>query len=113
MSHSHHEDAKGGSAATLPTYATGFTLALILTLIPFGLVAYGSLSRSETLIAIAAAGVIQVIVHLYFFLHLDVAREHRANTMTGVFTVLILTVLVGGTVWLFYSLNFRLMAGGG
>jgi len=30
-----------------------------------------------------------------------------------VFTVLILTVLVGGTVWLFYSLNFRLMVGGG
>lgn len=112
MSHT-HEDAKGGSAATLPTYATGFTLAIILTVIPFGIVAFGWLPRGDALIAIAAAAVVQILVHLYFFLHLDVAREHRANTMTGAFTVLILGVLVGGTIWLFYSLHFRTMVMGG
>lgn len=108
-----HEDAKGGSAATLTTYATGFILALILTIIPFAIVAFGWLPKVDALIAIAVAGVVQVLVHLYFFLHLDVAREHRANVMTGAFTVLILAVLVGGTIWLFYSLQFRTMVMGG
>lgn len=107
------EEGLGGSAATLPTYTTGFVLAVILTVIPFALVGFGMLSKAGSLIAIAVAGVIQVLVHLYFFLHLDVAREHRMNTVTGVFAALILGVLVGGTVWLFYSLGFRTMPIGG
>lgn len=114
MSHSSPaEDAKGGSEATLPTYATGFVLAIVLTVIPFAFVAFGVLSRTGTLIAIAVTAVVQILVHLYFFLHLDVSREHRANTMTGIFTALIMAVLVGGTIWLFYSLHYRTMVMGG
>jgi cytochrome o ubiquinol oxidase operon protein cyoD len=107
------EDATGGSAATLRTYTIGFVLAVILTIIPFALVMYAGLSKGAALMAIGIAGFIQLLVHLYFFLHLDVAREHRANTMTGLFAVLILGVLVGGTVWLFYSLHARTMLGMG
>lgn len=103
------DNGPGSSAATVPTYTTGFVLAIILTVIPFVLVGFEVLSPIGALIAIAVAAVIQIIVHLYFFLHLDVAREHRMNTMTGLFTALILGVLVGGTIWLFYSLQFRTM----
>ncbi|NNC24044.1 cytochrome o ubiquinol oxidase subunit IV [Salinisphaera sp. USBA-960] len=113
MSHSPDTDAQGGSEATLGSYSVGFILAIILTAIPFAVVGFGLLPRPEALITVGVTAVIQILVHLYFFLHLDVSREHLANTMTGVFTALIMAVLVGGTIWLFYSLNYRTMMGGG
>lgn len=113
MSHSPITDAKGGSEATVTSYSIGFGLAIVLTVIPFAIVGFGLLPRAGALIAVGIAGVIQVLVHLYFFLHLDASREHRAKTMTGIFTALIMGVLVGGTIWLFYSLHFRTMVMGG
>lgn len=111
MSHE-HGDAHG-SGATIKAYTTGFILAIILTLIPFGLVAFEVLSQGATLIAIAAAAVVQIPVHLYYFLHLDASLAQRNNVMAALFTVLIMVILVGGTIWLFYSLNYRTMVTGG
>lgn len=109
MSHEPAHDAQGGSEATLTSYSIGFVLAIILTIIPFAVVVFDLLGRGGALLAIGITAVIQVLVHLYFFLHLDVSREHRANTMTGIFAAIIMAVLVGGTIWLFYSLHYRTM----
>lgn len=113
MSNSPASDARGGSEATLGTYSVGFILAVVLTVIPFAVVGFGWLPRTGALITVGVTAVIQILVHLYFFLHLDVSREHRANTMTGIFTAIIMAVLVGGTIWLFYSLHYRTMVMGG
>lgn len=113
MSHSPSTDAHGGSEATLSSYTIGFVLAVILTVIPFGVVGFELLPPTGALITVAASAVIQILVHLYFFLHLDVSREHLASTMSGAFTALIMALLVGGTIWLFYSLDYRTMVMGG
>jgi len=96
---------------TLAGYLTGFGLALILTLIPFGLVAWDGLSIATTLVVVAICAVLQVLVHLIFFLHLDMSEEQRWNTISIAFSAVIMFVLVGGTIWLFYSLKFRMMVG--
>lgn len=96
---------------TLAGYLTGFGLALILTLIPFGLVAWDGLAIATTLVVIAICAVLQVLVHLIFFLHLDMSEEQRWNTISIAFSAVIMFVLVGGTIWLFYSLKFRMMVG--
>ncbi|MGN8158797.1 cytochrome o ubiquinol oxidase subunit IV [Salinisphaera sp. RV14] len=111
MSTSSHDIRLGG--LNLKTYLTGFVLALILTAIPFGAVAFGWLSAGATLILIAAAAVVQILVHLYFFLHLDFSEEHAWNAGSGAFCIVILAILVGGTLWLMYSLEMRTMMGGG
>lgn len=115
MSHSshesHHDDTRLGGLNT-KTYLTGFVLALILTAIPFAAVAFGSFGTGTTLIIVAVAAVVQILVHLFFFLHLDFSEEHAWNAGSGAFTVLILAVLVGGTLWLMYSLEMRTMIGG-
>jgi len=96
---------------TLAGYLTGFGLALILTLIPFGLVAWYGLAIATTLVVVAICAVLQVLVHLIFFLHLDMSEEQRWNTISIAFSAVIMFVLVGGTIWLFYSLKFRMMVG--
>lgn len=115
MSHESTDSAQqtrlGG--LNLTTYVTGFVLALILTAIPFGAVVFGWFSTPATLILIAVAAVVQIVVHLFCFLHLDFSEENRWNTASGAFSVLIMVVLVGGTIWLFASLMPRTVLMGG
>lgn len=97
------------TSAGLRRYTIGFVLALVLTVIPFALVAFGGLAPGATLSIVALCAVIQIGVHLVFFLHLDMSAENRWNTASALFTALILLILVGGTIWLFYSLNIRMV----
>jgi cytochrome o ubiquinol oxidase operon protein cyoD len=58
------ERSPASHAPGLTSYLTGFALALILTAIPFALVATAALPRLPMLMVIAVAAVIQVLVHL-------------------------------------------------
>lgn len=111
MSHDYLDETQGTSEATAKSYATGFILAIILTVIPFAVVMFGGVSVGTAYTIIVVTAVIQVLVHLYYFLHLDVSAQHLATTMTGLFTALIMGILCGGTIWLFYNLMERTMAG--
>ena len=58
-------------------YLIGLGLALILTAIPFALVATHALPRLTTLVIIAIAAVVQIVVHLGFFLHIGFRSTPR------------------------------------
>ncbi|MGD8629915.1 MAG: cytochrome o ubiquinol oxidase subunit IV [Gammaproteobacteria bacterium] len=99
------EDA-GGREATLGSYLTGFALALVLTVIPFGLVVTGdALPRWLIVSVIFLAAIAQVLVHLYYFLHLKESAGERWNLPVILFTTLILVILAGGTVWIMVNLH--------
>jgi cytochrome o ubiquinol oxidase subunit IV len=102
-------DSTGASVGTLKSYLTGFVLSLILTAISFALVMSGALSSSATLACIFSAGIVQILVHLYYFLHLDTSSAARWNVLAMIFTVLIMVLFVGGTLWIMYSLHHRMM----
>ena len=102
-------DSTGMSRGTLTSYLTGFVLALILTAIPFGFVMSGAFSAAATIFAIFGAGVLQIVVHLHYFLHLDTSSAARWNVLALMFTLLILTLFVGGSLWIMWTLNYRMM----
>jgi cytochrome o ubiquinol oxidase subunit IV len=102
-------DSTGLSRGTLTTYLTGFILALILTAIPFAFVMSGAFSPAATILAIFGAGVVQVVVHLHYFLHLDFSEASRGNLAALLFTIVILTLFVGGSLWIMWTLNYRMM----
>src|SRR3974377_1477679 len=102
-------DSTGISRGSLKSYLTGFVLSLILTAIPFALVMSGTLSSSATLAAICSAGLVQILVHLHYFLHLDPSSAARWNVLAMIFTVLIMILFVGGTLWIMSNLNYRMM----
>ena len=83
-------------------------LALVLTAIPFGLVAVNPLPKMVTLIIIGIAAVIQVLVHLRYFLHLDLTTTPRENILAIVFTAILIFIMVGGTLWIMFDLNQRM-----
>ncbi len=99
----------GASTGSLKSYLTGFVLSLILTAIPFALVMSGTWSQSVILAGILSAGIVQILVHLHYFLHLDASSEARWNVLALIFTVLIMILFVGGTIWIMYNLYHRMM----
>src|SRR6476469_704953 len=92
----------------LTSYLTGFALALILTAIPFALVAANPLPMLPTLIVIGVAAVIQVLVHLRYFLHLDLTSTPRENLVAIVFTAILIFLMVVGSFWIMFDLNNRM-----
>ena len=102
-------DSTGVSRGSLQSYLTGFVLALILTAIPFALVMSGAFSPAATIFAIFVAGIVQILVHLHYFLHLDTSSAARWNVLAMIFTVLIMILFVGGTLWIMSNLNYRMM----
>jgi cytochrome o ubiquinol oxidase operon protein cyoD len=102
-------DSTGVSRGSLKSYLTGFILSLILTAIAFALVMRGTLSSSAILAGIFVAGIVQILVHLHYFLHLDTSSAARWNVLAMIFTLLIMIFFVGGTLWIMYTLNYRMM----
>jgi cytochrome o ubiquinol oxidase subunit IV len=102
-------DSTGVSRGSLKSYLTGFVLSLILTAIPFALVMNGTLPSSAILSGIFSAGIVQILVHLHYFLHLDTSSAARWNLLAMMFTLLILALFVGGTLWIMFNLNYRMM----
>jgi cytochrome o ubiquinol oxidase operon protein cyoD len=72
----------------------------MLTAIPFGFVATRTLPPTQTLVVIAIAAVAQVVVHLRYFLHLDLKSSSQDKLIALCFAAIVLFVLVGGTIWI-------------
>jgi cytochrome o ubiquinol oxidase subunit IV len=109
--HSHNgHDAHDASHGSVKSYAIGFILSVILTVIPFGLVMYPSLPKALTLWIVLAFAVIQVLVHLVYFLHLDRSAAQRNNVIAFVFAALVIVLLVGLSLWIMFSIHSNMMA---
>ncbi|NBF03466.1 cytochrome o ubiquinol oxidase subunit IV [Pseudomonas sp. Fl5BN2] len=104
--HSHDEAGHG----SVKSYAIGFILSVILTVIPFGLVMYPSLPKDVTLWIVLAFAVIQVLVHLVYFLHLDRSEAQRNNVVAFIFAALVIVLLVGLSLWIMFSIHTVMMA---
>jgi cytochrome o ubiquinol oxidase subunit IV len=90
-------------------YLKGFVFALVLTGIPFGLVAAGLLPRFATLVVIAILALVQVVVHLRYFLHIDLQSTPRDNLLALAFAAVLICIMIGGTFWIMLDLNLRMM----
>jgi cytochrome o ubiquinol oxidase operon protein cyoD len=102
-------DSIGANRGSFKSYATGFVLALVLTGIAFAFVMSGALWQSAALFGVISAAILQIVAHLHYFLHLDRSSSARWNVMALLFTLLIMTLFVCGTMWIMYHLNYRMM----
>ncbi|MBN9671011.1 cytochrome o ubiquinol oxidase subunit IV [Roseibium aggregatum] len=94
---------------SLATYLTGFALAIVLTAIPFALVWGGLLTGPAVYAVIAVAAVVQVLVHLVFFLHIDLRSTPVENLFFLAFAAVLLFIMVGGSLWIMFDLHHRMM----
>ena len=104
-----HQDSAGEAQGSPRGYLIGFVLSILLTAIPFGLVIQGSLPREAILAGIWSAAAVQIFIHLHYFLHLDRSSAQRWNLMSLLFSLLVMGIFIGGSLWIMLDLHARMM----
>ena len=95
---------------TLRGYVTGFILAAILTAIPFWLVMNGVIpDKLVAALVIMAFAAVQIVVHMVYFLHMSPKVEDGWSMMALIFTLIVLTIALSGSIWVMYHLNANMM----
>ncbi|MDC3425857.1 cytochrome C oxidase subunit IV family protein [Aquibacillus sp. 3ASR75-11] len=80
-------------------YVIGFSLSIILTIIPLVLVLYGMLDKTMLIIAILLAASLQFLVQIYYFMHLKENKNRGYILITLAVGIIIAVTVVGGSAW--------------
>lgn len=95
---------------TFKGYVTGFVLAAILTAIPFWLVMGDVLGDSRlTGIVVMAFAMVQVVVHMIYFLHMNTRAEGGWTVLALIFTSTVVIITLVGSLWVMHHLNANMM----
>lgn len=87
----------------------GYGFALLLTLLAFGLVVFHLLTGRQAFYTVLGLGLVQLVVQLRFFLHIDLRRSARADLQLILFSTLIIALMAGGTLVVLFNLHGRMM----
>lgn len=105
-----NHDATHADHGSLRGYLTGFVLAAILTIIPFWLVmGHVIASPQATIVIVLGLAALQIVVHVIFFLHLDTRSENGWNMLAFIFTIVLVVIVLGASVWVMYNENANMM----
>jgi cytochrome o ubiquinol oxidase operon protein cyoD len=95
---------------SLQDYVIGFVLSVILTAIPFWLVmAHVVKSPTATAFIVMAFAGVQIVVHMIYFLHMTPQAEGGWNMLALIFTLVLVTIALSGSMWVMYHLNNNMM----
>ena len=103
--------AEGGAAhGSRRGYLTGFALSVLLTAIPFALVMTGVIADPRiTATIVTAMAVVQIVVHMIYFLHMNGKSENGWTMMALIFTAVIVVIVIAGSLWVMYNMNRYMM----
>jgi cytochrome o ubiquinol oxidase operon protein cyoD len=105
-----HEVHDTAAHSTRGGYLTGFLLSVVLTAIPFGLVMTGVIADARiTAGLITAMALVQIIVHMVYFLHMSTKSEDGWTMMALIFTVIMVVIAISGSLWVMYNMNVNMM----
>jgi len=94
---------------SIKSYFFAYLLTVGLTLVAY-LIAVNSLfSPAALYITVAALGLGQAFIQLYVFFELG--KELKPRWRLGVlsFTIMVTVIIVFGSIWIMYNLNYNLM----
>jgi cytochrome o ubiquinol oxidase operon protein cyoD len=90
-------------------YIVGYALALLLTCTAFGLVYLHLVDARMAFFIVLGLGLVQMMIHFRYFLHIDLKRSARADLQLILFSSLIIALMVGGTLVIMLNLRTRMM----
>ena len=93
----------------IKTNFIGFFFSLFLTLAAYFVTSENILSGWNLIISLSFLALVQAVVQLLFFLHLAEETPPRWNLISFLFMILVLFILVAGTLWIMYNLNYQMV----
>ncbi|MGN7158467.1 cytochrome o ubiquinol oxidase subunit IV [Sphingomonas sp. SAFR-052] len=116
--HAHH-DAHGhghGGHGDAPAhgsrreYVIGFLLSVVLTAIPFALVMTNAFADTRITAGIVMiCAIVQIVVHMIYFLHMNTKSENGWTLMALIFTAILVVIVLSGSLWVMYHMNLNMM----
>lgn len=108
--HTSHDHEREGPHSTFSGYMTGFVLSIILTAIPFWLVMAKVIAdRNTAVLVLGGFAVIQILVHMVYFLHMNGKVEGGWTLLSTIFTVVFVAITIAGTLWVMFHMNTNMM----
>ena len=89
-------------------YLSGFTLSLVLTLLAYYVAVTKQFALAQLLTLLAVFALLQLIVQLGYFLHIF-EKASRLRLVAFGFMTMILVLIVAGSIWIMYHLNYNMM----
>jgi cytochrome o ubiquinol oxidase subunit IV len=107
----HHADHHSNEPhSSLSDYMTGFVLSIILTAIPFWLIMAKVIAdRNTAVLVLGAFAVVQIVVHVVYFLHMNGKLEGGWTMLSTIFTVVFVGIAIAGTLWVMFHMNANMM----
>jgi len=87
----------------------GLVISIILAFAAYRIVTHYHLTDTLLFYTLFSLATVQAIVQLVFFLHLGLESKPHWYLITFIFTVLIIVIVVGGTLWIMKNLSYNLM----
>lgn len=100
--------AYGAPPGSYTSYIVGFIYSLALTLAAYTLVSNKVIAGNVLLLTLMGLAAVQLFVQLLFFLHLGRGADRRWNLMVFGLMAIVLVILVGGSLWIMYNLNYHM-----
>ncbi|TCP37028.1 cytochrome o ubiquinol oxidase subunit IV [Sphingomonas sp. BK235] len=106
-----HDDPHGGAAhGSRKGYWIGFLLSVLLTAPAFALVMTGAIADARVTAGIVMAlAMVQIVVHMIYFLHMNTKSEAGWTMLALIFTVIIVVIVIAGSLWVMYHMNINMM----
>lgn len=104
MRETHH----GWDASLKPPFI-GYVISMTALISCYRIVTHHLLSHAPLVATIASLAIAQALVQLVFFLHLGLETKPHWKSMTFLFTVLVIVIIVGLSIWIMHHLNYNLM----
>jgi len=109
----HAHDARDSHEAphgTFQSYMTGFVLSVILTAVPFFVVMARPIeSPGYTAAIVLTCALVQILVHMVFFLHMTPKAEDGWLLLSTAFTITLVVITLAGSLWIVFHLNRNMM----
>ena len=97
------------SVGMLKWYISGFILCIILTLASFAIIDKQLLPLEPALLTIVGLAFLQTLVQVVCFLKVGREGSPHWNTLLFIFAIGVVLMIVVGSLWIMYHLDYRLM----
>ena len=87
----------------------GFLLSIIITSALFRIADRSLLSGTFFTISIYGLAFLQAIVQLVLFMQVGLESKPRWYTISLLFSLLVIFIIIGGSMWIMQNLNYNLM----
>jgi cytochrome o ubiquinol oxidase operon protein cyoD len=87
----------------------GYVASLLLLFAVYHFVIYYELTGALLYYTVLGFAITQAIVQLFFFLHIGMESNPQWGLTTLLFTILVMIIIIGGSVWIMTNLNYEMM----